>query len=372
MYLDFTHAEELNEAVVAHNKDHPGLQMILLSDAHQHQAADIVAKLDSSGIQFFGAVFPGLLVDDKQKDQGAIIITLPETHTPIIAHLKEEGIEWETELPTIESGKEAEYSAFIFVDSQAPSISKLFDTLYHEYGSIITYFGAGAGNSDLAPAPCVFTNRGVYTDAGVVTLCATRSETSVKHGWKRIHGPFVATRTNGRIIQEINWEPAIEVYRKYLPERLHKYLVPDNASEFYKNISSYPFAIVNEGGEDIVRDIINVTADGELICISEVPQNSIMHILNAGSDNLIKAARDCVSSLSQKSEKKRLLIFDCYSRMLHLGTQFPSEIQTIKLVTEQMDPQPMLEGALALGEIASDGSRVLQFYNKTCVSNLIH
>ena len=119
--------------------------------------------------------------------------------------------------------------------------------------------------------------------------------------------------------------------------------------------------------EMVVRDPIAVDGNG-LVCVGEVPLNSLVYILKGNKDSLIAGAvyaRELAESIYQqvvddKNKKPITLIMDCVSRVLFLQSNFKKELEKV------YTGYPLL-GALTIGEIANTGRNYLEFYNKTSV-----
>ncbi len=192
------------------------------------------------------------------------------------------------------------------------------------------------------------------------------SRVSVRHGWERIEGPFVATSTHKNVIRELNWEPAMEIYRRALPPELRD-VAPD---DFFSLVTpSYPFSIQKEGREDVVRDPIRLTEDGELVCLTDVSANSVMYLVHGDPESLIMAADQAVREVATRASPPigGCLVCDCYSRAMLLGKEFHRELGIAADRLEDVAPGLEAEGGIVLGEIASNGEQSLEFYNKTFV-----
>ena len=59
------------------------------------------------------------------------------------------------------------------------------------------------------------------------------------------------------------------------------------------------------------------------------------------------------------------LVFDCFSRAILLEDDISTELQNLHGTINKGDAGRPIEGAFALGEIASDGNRIPDFHNKT-------
>ena len=177
---------------------------------------------------------------------------------------------------------------------------------------------------------------------------------------------MVATRTEKNIILELNWENAFDVYRETVEADSGKKLTAEN---FFDIAKGYPFGIMKEGEEHIVRDPIAVNEKGELICVGEVPENAALSIMKGNRDSLIRAAAqaadDCVGD--EKRGLRLSLIADCISRVIFLEDDFPRELEAVNNRIQSVDEKQTPLGMLTLGEISSYGEGFLEFFNKTIV-----
>ncbi|MDI6735053.1 MAG: FIST C-terminal domain-containing protein [bacterium] len=136
--------------------------------------------------------------------------------------------------------------------------------------------------------------------------------------------------------------------------------------KFYDVTMRYPFGIYKEGAEDIVRDPIMANEKDELICVGEVPENSLLNILKGEPNSLIQAAGQAAKEVCTK-EIHCSLVADCVSRTLFLGEDFARELAAVKENLVVTGNQVIPAGMLTLGEIASYGETFLEFFNKTIV-----
>jgi len=102
--------------------------------------------------------------------------------------------------------------------------------------------------------------------------------------------------------------------------------------------------------EQIVRDPIQVNPDQSLVCVGEVPEGSLVYILNGNNDSLIQAANKavqlCVDSFPPLETMGTLFMIDCISRVLFLEDQFDLELEAAH------HQDLLLMGACTLGEMA--------------------
>jgi hypothetical protein len=116
-------------------------------------------------------------------------------------------------LPFVQWHRGSKPTAVLLVDGLSPNISHFLRAIYHQLGNRVSYWGGGAGSLTLQPRPCVFTREGVHQGAAIIALSTLPSRLGVRHGWRELKGPFVATRSDRNAIIQLNWRNAFDVYR---------------------------------------------------------------------------------------------------------------------------------------------------------------
>jgi len=338
---------------------------LLVAAAHADELKALISALNDREVRYFGAVFPGLIEGAQRRDEGVIVQPVPLVGELAIADLDGEAFRWVSPLPSLELDVPGQYVLMVFVDFWTRCIPALLSSLFDSYAGGVQYFGAGAGVGGRRTSHCLFTSAGTIESGALVALVNLDGELRLRHGWRRIHGPLVATSTKGSEIHELNWRPAAEVYREIVQE-----LGYENASdeELMGRNKRHALAISRDDNEDIVRDPIGFTSDGGLACLSHVPENSVMHITEGDVSALTDAARealtDCASGFSGAAQAQ-CLVWDCYSRTLLMKEEFEHELEAAREALQAVHPTITMEGAIALGEIASNGERIPDLHNKT-------
>lgn len=242
------------------------------------------------------------------------------------------------------------------------------EDIYDRYGNHMHHVGGGGGYHDLRAAPAIFTREGPHHHAALMIAMPRHLTLGVRHGWKRVAGPFAVSRSEGNVIQELDWEPAGAFYRNQVglqnPALRDKPVFPDVNS-------TYPLCIAKEGSEDIMRDPMYITDADEVVVLSSVTENSVMYLAHGDRDSLIEAARRAVEDCGTPGHVQQCFISDCYSRVLMLGDDFNRELDTARSALKGI-ADVELEGVQALGEIAANGTQKLEFFNKTFVVGLLH
>lgn len=320
----------------------------------------LVELANANGYQIAGGIFPMVISENKHMETGVILKKLALSVAPVL--IKDIGLgNTHFELPSLQSKSG---SCIVLLDGLMKNISTFLERLYGKYWNTISYVGAGCGSLNLEQAPCLFTNEGVFQDAALVMLSDERQSLGVNHGWEKIAGPYIANKTDGNTILELNWKPAFETYKEIVEEHSGLEFSADN---FFEISKGYPFGIAREGMEDLVRDPIVLGENGELICVGNVNQNVVLNILKGEKGYLVESARKAAEKALNGPPPSDLFVVDCISRVLYLEDEFGRELEVVKKTMMDKRIGLPLEGVLSLGEISSNNDGYLELYNKTIV-----
>jgi len=365
MINSFTSLNKISSEIDSLNLKEDEVLLIFIGEATLIDIAQLMDVLNSKNIEYFGGVFPRIIYDEAQSDSGIVFKKLKMASKPLII----KGLEttnFEIPKPLIENNFD-NLTAFTIVDGLTANIATFLDRLYDTLGDKFNYIGGGAGSLTLVQKPCVFSNDGLFQDAAIVCLLQQSSNLGVQHGWEKLKGPFVATQTDKNVIHQLNWVNAFEVYKETVTNDCG---IEINSENFFDIAKGYPFGIYREGNEDIVRDPIMVGENGELICVGEVPENTVLYILKGDQNALINSAAQAAKTAAASKEFDKAIVIDCISRVLFLEDDFYKELEQVKLNLSN-EQKVDIFGALTLGEISSYGDGVLEFYNKTIVVGVL-
>lgn len=347
---------------------------VLVAERDRPDLCALVGALSRLDVEFFGAVFPGLIHGGKHVERGTLLLDLPADRPPLLVT----GLDRPRWSPPARSeaadavlDPPGAHTAVVLVDGLTANVSRLLAWLHGRLGDSVHYVGGGAGSITLQQRPCVFTREGVHQDAAVIALTSRRSRLGVRHGWERIDGPVVATRTSGNVIHELNWQAAFDVYRTILQPWCEEELTAENV---FRASNAFPFGITKEGQEDVVRDPVSAGEEGSLVCVGEVPENAVLNVLRGDRTSLVEAAGQAADDCCAGGRVRATgaLLVDCVSRTIFLGEEFESELQAVSRRLRSVDPALEVEGILTLGEISSHGEGFVEFLNKTIVAALLH
>ncbi|MBT3328038.1 MAG: histidine kinase [Gemmatimonadales bacterium] len=328
-------------------------------NAFDKEAIDPLLK--GCEIPIFGGIFPSVFHGTSHMDIGTIVVagTAP-METRILRGISEQDRDLETEVERFVEDGQDHRTVFVLVDGFSPGIGALVDALFTFLGMEHNMIGGGVGSLQaMASSPCLITNEGLLQDSAVVAFTKLKSHVGVCHGFETVYGPFRVTKAAGNTVLGLDYEPAADVYGRIVSEH-HGAPIP--ADGFFDVAKAYPFGIARLGGERVVRDPILVTEEGGVVCVGEIPEGSVVHILHGSPESLLDAAaeakRDSLKGVRDRPGVNVLI--DCVSRVLFLGDRFAEEL------AKAQDERPLV-GAATVGEIAGTRSGHLEFYNKTCV-----
>ena len=310
----------------------------------------------------FGGIFPQLVYQNKNYEQGMLVVGFKEkAQINTIKGLSEPTLNIEAHLDP--SFGQNSNTIFTFVDGFARGITEMIDSIFSLYGLSSNFIGGGAGSLDFIQKPCILSNAGVLQDAAILAALNIQSSIGVRHGWKDFAGPFKVTKSKQNTIYEINNQKAIDIYKAEVEADANKEISIEN---FFSIAKSYPFGLVKVGSEKIVRDPFTLNDDGSINCVGEVPSGSLLYILKGKKEELISASKEAkhialTDYNTLNSKNKHLFIINCISRMIFLEDMFSEELIGISEGVEKSF------GALTIGEIANSGDEYLEFYNKTSV-----
>ena len=347
---------------IAAHPDVSGI-LVLACDANDFQPERLDPILKGTPLPVFGGIFPGICYHRRKIKKGAIVAGLSNPlDVQTIEDLSDPKVDFDGVIDDKFPDTETTKTMFVLVDGFSQRISSLIDSLFNIFGLEFNYIGGGAGSLSMRPKPCLFTNDGMKRDCAVLAASGVRSGVGVRHGWKKLSGPYRVTESDRNVIKTLDWKPAFSLYKEVVQDQTGQALTPENFFDFSKG---FPFGISKLEDEHIVRDPFMVGKRGSLICVGEVPQEAFVSILCGDVDSLVGAAGTALdlakTNYRSRSPYLTTLFMDCVSRVLFLGDEFEKELDAVH------EQGVGLIGALTIGEVANSMKQFLEFYNKTSV-----
>lgn len=343
--------------------------LALLPEAQRSRIPELQACFREASVPLLGAVFPALIDQGVFSSQGVLLLafnplpphfllpdisSMPAAAAASIAHAAR-GARLAVpagERPTL----------FMIFDAMLPHISSTIGSLHHHLRNQVTYAGVNAGSESFQPMPCLFDSRSLV-DNGVLGLLLAKRNVHLAHGYPVAKTLMRAISTTGNRIHLIDGRPAMDVYQEVIQQEFGVRLTRQN---FYDYAVHYPFGVIM-ATDVVVRIPVGFDESGSIICVGEVPPNSVLRLIGAPDISQGSAAvAEIVEGLHNDGAQASgpLLTFYCAGRRLHLGDAAQDELAQLR----QESGVPEVYGALSLGEIGMlEGTGMPEFHNAALV-----
>ena len=183
-------------------------------------------------------------------------------------------------------------------------------------------------------------------------------------GWTPFGPERTITKSIGNVLYEIDGQPALDLYKKYLGEK---------AKELPQSALLYPLSVQqNEDAEPIVRTILNIDEEANsMILAGDAPVNSkvqlMMSIMNDIAEGASNAAEQAM--LNRVSKPQLAILVSCVGRKLVLAQRTEEEIEE---VMDVIGGQAKITGFYSYGEMAPfAGKNECQLHNQTMTLTLM-
>lgn len=241
--------------------------------------------------------------------------------------------------------------------------SALIDGLVGRVGAGIPVSGGLAGDGGAFQRTFVLSPSGV-SDARVAAVGLYGRRLRFGHGsfggWEPFGPARKVTRCDGNILYELDGEPALNVYKRYLG---------DYARDLPASGLLFPFELLNENHSAVglIRTILGIDENaGSLTLAGTVADGFYLRLMHASTDALIdgaeSAARSSTRDLAPSGPSLGLLV-SCVGRKLVMGDQVDEEVQA---VADHLGRDCTLAGFYSYGEISPmQGVSDCKLHNQT-------
>ena len=177
-------------------------------------------------------------------------------------------------------------------------------------------------------------------------------------GWDAFGPERVVTRSKGNILYELDGQPALALYKKYLGE---------HAKDLPASGLLFPLSLRTAAGESVVRTILGINeVEHSLTFAGDMPQGGRARLMKANFDRLIDgavgAAQTSYEAIGTTSPELALLI-SCVGRKLVLKQRIEEEVEGVQ---EVLGKETVLAGFYSYGEISPfNPSAKCELHNQT-------
>ncbi len=231
-------------------------------------------------------------------------------------------------------------------------------------GEQVIVLGGAAGDQREFKATYQFCRDEVHQDAVPVLLFSGPLVYSagVASGWKPLGESAQITKSEGKVVHEIDGKPAIDFYHHY----------------FGRNVGGSkgtPLAVFEKDGDGYyLRAFFFHDEDaGTVTFAGEVPEGATVQLTDASREGLLEGTADslrqALDAYRGDSAPEAALFFCCAGRKAILGTRTGEELDIIR---SRVDVNLPLYGFYCYGEIGPVGqSHESRFHNQTFVSVML-
>lgn len=215
-------------------------------------------------------------------------------------------------------------------------------------GNELPVAGGLAGDGDAFRETWVLDDDGASSER-IVALGLYGERLKFRHcscgGWSPFGPARKVTRCAANVLYELDGEPALDVYQRYLGE--HASALPASGLLF-------PFAMLDGDRREsgLIRSILGVNRrDGSLTLAGEIDPEGYLKLMHASSDALVGGAEAAAEAVQQglTPEAQGLaLLISCIGRKLVMGGRVDEEVEAVGAVLAR---QALLAGFYSYGEV---------------------
>lgn len=162
-------------------------------------------------------------------------------------------------------------------------------------------------------------------------------------GWEPFGPERLITRSTGNILHELDGEPALDLYRRYLGE---------HAAGLPASGLSFPLAIRGASGEPVVRTILAIDdATRSLTFAGDVPTGHRARLMKTNVTGLVDGAERAASTSRAGADASPdlALLISCVGRKLVMKQRTEEELEAVR---GALGARTVLTGFYSYGEIA--------------------
>jgi hypothetical protein len=223
--------------------------------------------------------------------------------------------------------------AQVFSDGLTGNGSAILRGLHSVLKSHIPVAGGAAGDMGRFIKTWQFHGRRLLSDSvvGIGFSGEFVVGTGVKSGWQPVGLAKRVTRSQGNVVYELDGQPALDVYRRFLGKHADK--LPAVGVE-------YPLGLVDESGEVGQEDYLLLRApmtvnaeEGSISFAGEVPQGATIRLTCGDQGSILQGAQQAAhQALEDIGDAVPVMAFlySCMARKLVLGMRTQLELERVR------------------------------------------
>jgi len=232
----------------------------------------------------------------------------------------------------------------------------------------ITISGGLAGDSHKFKSTYVFLNENNGDDLAIVVgFYGDSIHTAIgcETGWKEFGAKRIVTKSYKNIVYEIDNKPAIELYEKYLSDKIDS--LPNSALRF-------PLSIKRKSNDknEAIRVMMNINEDKSLVFAGDIEEGSIVRLMKTNVHNILNGAFLSAKKIRPYNNKPSLALTISCSARRNVLKQFSDE--EIEIVQDILTSSTQVIGFYSYGEIAPFSNELSEslLHNQTMTITVIY
>lgn len=241
--------------------------------------------------------------------------------------------------------------------------SELIAGLASVLGVDVPITGGLAGDAAAFKESWVLNANGVHNDQ-LVCVGLYGDKLSYAHGsfggWQPFGPARKVTRSEQNILYELDGEPALEVYKRYLGE---------HAKDLPASGLLFPFAMLGSDHSEVglIRTILGIDeAAGSMTLAGDIESTGYLRLMHASTDALVdgaEAAAQAAQKMWAGDGNSLAILVSCVGRKLVMGGRVDEEVEAVGDVFGQ---KAVLTGFYSNGEISPfTGNAPCKLHNQT-------
>ncbi len=229
--------------------------------------------------------------------------------------------------------------------------SALIEGLGESLGAGVVLSGGLAGDGGAFERTWTLSSRGL-SQRQIVAIGFSGARLRVGngsfHGWKPFGPVRKVTRSAGNVLYELDGQPALDIYKRYLGE--HAKGLPASGLLF-------PFEMLGEdrGALGLIRTILGVDEPtGSLVLAGNIVEDGYLRLMHASTDSLVDGAMAAAEAAHEAGPdagagESLVLLVSCVGRKLVMGARVDEEVEAVQAV---FGPNASIAGFYSNGEIS--------------------
>ncbi len=325
------------------------------------------------GVDIIGSSGAGTITPSGIMRKAVVLMLIASDDVDFISHLEyvparyshESAEQLSNEL--ISKTKNAPRNVLILLaDSKIKNVSSLLSGIKEKFGISFPVVGGFASDNFSFSNTYIYFKDKVYTNSIAGLLLSSKNikfGIGIKHGWKPLGKLHKVTKCEGNIIKEIDQRPAISLYEEYFDEAKKEL----GDMPLSKIAILYPLGLYLDAEKEyILRNVIELTNDGSLICQADVPEGVTIRLMMGTRDACLNASSHALweaKEVVRKFSPRFAIIFSSASRLKLFGRNLQEEFDFIK---QNLNGIPFI-GTYTYAEIAP--LRALDYAGESCLHN---